>query len=55
MTLELDSLNTFLYKIKCKRENKIEKLVHIGEEKILQNVNRVTLPQSIWAYFNVLK
>jgi len=34
-TLELDNLNKLLYKIKIKRENKVEKLVYIGEEKIL--------------------
>jgi hypothetical protein len=34
-TLELDSLNKCLYKMKCKKENKIEKLVHIGEEEVL--------------------
>jgi hypothetical protein len=31
MALELDHLNKCLYKIKCKKENKIEKFVHIGE------------------------
>jgi hypothetical protein len=32
-TLELENLDTFLYKMKCKWDHKVEKLVQNGEEE----------------------